>query len=716
MAELDPHYLPNLKDSLDKIALDNITSVTLNTDALKVNFEAIVTILKGLVNRVDTDKENANQTSQEVKDLQEKLRQLEEKQNNDKSELSEKISNTDSQLKETKDNTDKNTQDIEKLQDALKELRDSHSDLLKAHENGQNELNAAKEKLENHDQRIQDILEQLNSGERNNNADQKKPATPPTSNSSNSNNNQKDMDNMRANFENQIAELRQLLEDFVKKDEFNGYKDQTDNKLQSHQESIDDLYSQIRDLNSKISDKLNCENFDEHVGDYNNIKNIVISLANNEGSGSGDKKPTTVVQQLVQSGSSLSTKDANLLKELGQKFPELEALLKKLNKEFGEHVVTFRTFADEANRKIHNNDDNIKNLKAETSKKITDLEAAIRSLRDQLVNFNTLPAPASGSSNSSTSNQGSNDMNSAEIRRIQMALTTINERISGVETDISELQKLKEKVHSVQEVVYENKHKIGNIEEELSELRSLRARVELLEQLFRDREREIKSSGGKGGRGTIIENNNSIGGGLTHEQVKQMIDEEINKLRDELLALIEGLRIEVSKKAEAEDLWKSEAALLEKLDQIAGALMKRAQSDKTDTKKALMFLEKKIKEITVVLFGGQTQGEDGAMFSKKPWNPWSCASCDSKLKDLPGALVDHKNWNKLPQRETSPGRMTQGKFGKGWTKWADNKKSSAEKVREPFSGGSGSKGDTLPEINNREFAKSQMESSARINE
>ena len=61
MAELDPHYFPNLKDSLDKIALDNITSVTLNTDALRVNFEAIVTILKGLVKRVDIDKDNANQ-------------------------------------------------------------------------------------------------------------------------------------------------------------------------------------------------------------------------------------------------------------------------------------------------------------------------------------------------------------------------------------------------------------------------------------------------------------------------------------------------------------------------------------------------------------------------------------------------------------------------------------------------------------------------------
>ena len=69
-------------------------------------------------------------------------------------------------------------------------------------------------------------------------------------------------------------------------------------------------------------------------------------------------------------------------------------------------MVTFKVFADEANRKIHNNDENTKNLKAETSKKIADLDAAIRSLRDQLLNFSTLPAPVSGSSNNSSSNQG----------------------------------------------------------------------------------------------------------------------------------------------------------------------------------------------------------------------------------------------------------------------------------------------------------------------
>lgn len=84
-------------------------------------------------------------------------------------------------------------------------------------------------------------------------------------------------------------------------------------------------------------------------------------------------------------------------------------------------------------------------------------------------------------------------------------------------------------------------------------------------------------------------------GGANLDQVRQMIEEAIGRLRDELMAIIEELRALIEKKADSDDLWKSEAALLEKLDQVAGALMKRAQADKSDTKKALIFLEKKVR-------------------------------------------------------------------------------------------------------------------------
>jgi len=167
-----------------------------------------------------------------------------------------------------------------------------------------------------------------------------------------------------------------------------------------------------------------------------------------------------------------------------------------------------------------------------------------------------------------------------------------------------------------------------------------------------------------------------------------------------LLSLLEELRALLDKKADADDLWKSEAALLEKLDQVAGALMKRSQADKTDTKKALVFLEKKIKEISIYLFGDPSQAEDSAMFAKKPWNPWSCTSCDNKLNHYPGPLIEHKSWNKLPGKQTSPERMTQGKFGKGWGKWAETKKTTIEKVRESQTaiGGNRSTFESLPDI------------------
>jgi len=98
----------------------------------------------------------------------------------------------------------------------------------------------------------------------------------------------------------------------------------------------------------------------------------------------------------------------------------------------------------------------------------------------------------------------------------------------------------------------------------------------------------------KGSRRTSFDHENASHSGVTLEQVKEIVDEEIRKLRDELMSLIEALKDALDKKADTEDLYKSEAALLEKLDQIAGALMKRAQADKNDTKKALMFLEKKV--------------------------------------------------------------------------------------------------------------------------
>ena len=72
-----------------------------------------------------------------------------------------------------------------------------------------------------------------------------------------------------------------------------------------------------------------------------------------------------------------------------------------------------------------------------------------------------------------------------------------------------------------------------------------------------------------------------------------MIFDQINKLRDEIMDLLKKLQGALDKKIGEEELWKSEASLLEKIDEIVGALMKKC-ADKNETKKALIFLEKKI--------------------------------------------------------------------------------------------------------------------------
>jgi len=59
------------------------------------------------------------------------------------------------------------------------------------------------------------------------------------------------------------------------------------------------------------------------------------------------------------------------------------------------------------------------------------------------------------------------------------------------------------------------------------------------------------------------------------------------------MALLQALRDDLDKKISFDDLWKSEALILEKLDEVAGALLKKL-ADKGDTKKALIYLEKKI--------------------------------------------------------------------------------------------------------------------------
>jgi len=75
---------------------------------------------------------------------------------------------------------------------------------------------------------------------------------------------------------------------------------------------------------------------------------------------------------------------------------------------------------------------------------------------------------------------------------------------------------------------------------------------------------------------------------------EEYVDKRINQLRDELLKLIQALRNDLNDKASLQDLYKSEALILHKVDEVTEAILGKCAADKKDTKKALIYLEKKV--------------------------------------------------------------------------------------------------------------------------
>ena len=75
------------------------------------------------------------------------------------------------------------------------------------------------------------------------------------------------------------------------------------------------------------------------------------------------------------------------------------------------------------------------------------------------------------------------------------------------------------------------------------------------------------------------------------------------------------------------------------------------KSDKLQVKKALLFLESKIKEIILVISEDE-QNEKDALITKKQIK---CISCDKDLDKFMGMTSNSRgNWDSMPQKEHTP--------------------------------------------------------------
>jgi hypothetical protein len=77
-----------------------------------------------------------------------------------------------------------------------------------------------------------------------------------------------------------------------------------------------------------------------------------------------------------------------------------------------------------------------------------------------------------------------------------------------------------------------------------------------------------------------------------------------------------------------------------------------------EVKKALLFIESKIKEIILVISEDEEHEKD-ALLTKKNIK---CISCDKDLDKYSGLVgVESRNWSQLPTKELQPEHL--GKFG-----------------------------------------------------
>ena len=164
------------------------------------------------------------------------------------------------------------------------------------------------------------------------------------------------------------------------------------------------------------------------------------------------------------------------------------------------------------------------------------------------------------------------------------------------------------------------------------------------------------------------------------KQQKKVVDDGIDKLREELVNMLNEIHQQLTSKDGVEnDLMLYQQKIYEKIDEIIEALLDQL-ADKTDTKRGLLYLEKKITELYLMINPDGKVGDSfQTMLQRRPLFQ-SCVSCDKELDQYQGRLEDYRNWKIFPPKETSPERM--GRFGVGFAQMMQMRKQNIEKEKE----------------------------------
>ena len=143
---------------------------------------------------------------------------------------------------------------------------------------------------------------------------------------------------------------------------------------------------------------------------------------------------------------------------------------------------------------------------------------------------------------------------------------------------------------------------------------------------------------------------------LVKENNFSKLDEKMKGLQTEIFTSLKEMRTKLEGKVSQVEYDKYKQHMEDKISQINDLLY--LKSDKLEVKKALLFLESKIKEIILVISEDE-ENEKDALLTKKQVK---CISCDKELEKFSGVVSSPKgNWDSLPFKDHPPEML--GRFG-----------------------------------------------------
>lgn len=134
------------------------------------------------------------------------------------------------------------------------------------------------------------------------------------------------------------------------------------------------------------------------------------------------------------------------------------------------------------------------------------------------------------------------------------------------------------------------------------------------------------------------------------------MEDKMKLFQTEFYTGLKELRSKIDGKVNVIDFEKVTKLMGEKLQVISEQLI--LKSEKLEVKKALLFLESKIKEIILVISEDE-ENERDALITKKQIK---CISCDKEIDKFVGAISNVRgNWDNMPLKDHAP--ETLGRFG-----------------------------------------------------